>query len=268
MEGLVIREPWIGRILAGFKTWEMRSTGCRKRGQIALIRAGSRLVVGVAELVGSLAPLESLEAYAAAEQFHAIRPDEQKTAHQGGWRTPWVLSNARALPAPVAYEHPSGAVTWVILDPLVVQAVEAQVGERSTPNPAPATSRTSAMAALLPTETPARDTPKRNGLASVTSDSRRVRLTGGNIRNAHVYVPLDFFPEDAIGGSNKHEAALRALRVSFVPGASVETDIDGTKRILRARAEVRDFFLRAELKEGDSVLIERTAPYSFRFSKA
>ena len=100
MEGLVIREPWISRILAGRKIWEMRSTACRKRGRIALIRAGSGLVVGVADLVDSLAALDTPEAYAAAERFHAIGPAEQKAAYDGGWRTPWVLQNARPLLAP------------------------------------------------------------------------------------------------------------------------------------------------------------------------
>lgn len=48
MDALVIAEPWIGLILDGSKTWEMRSRATRKRGRIALIRKGSGQVVGVA----------------------------------------------------------------------------------------------------------------------------------------------------------------------------------------------------------------------------
>ena len=38
-------------------------------------------------------------------------------AFTDGWRTPWVLANARPLQKPVRYKHPSGAVIWVNLDP-------------------------------------------------------------------------------------------------------------------------------------------------------
>lgn len=54
MTGLIIAEPWIGLILEGRKTWEMRSRDTPVRGQIGLIRKGSKSVVGVAELVGTL----------------------------------------------------------------------------------------------------------------------------------------------------------------------------------------------------------------------
>ena len=81
-------------------------------------------------------------------------------------------------------------------------------------------------------------------------------------------MPLDFFPGDTVGGANKDDAAPRRLTVSFQPGQTVDTDIDKTKRILRARAPVRDFIARAGLAEADTVVIERVAPYSYRFSKA
>ena len=51
MKGLVIRSPWIDHILAGKKTWEMRTRATSIRGRIALIKAGSGLIYGTAELV-------------------------------------------------------------------------------------------------------------------------------------------------------------------------------------------------------------------------
>ena len=51
MKGLIIREPWIGMILAGRKTWEMRSRQTPYRGRIGLIRKGTGMVVGIAEIV-------------------------------------------------------------------------------------------------------------------------------------------------------------------------------------------------------------------------
>lgn len=267
MEGLVIREPWIGRILGGQKTWEMRSTACHKRGLVALIRARSGTVVGVADLVDSLAALDTPDAYAAAEPFHAIRPSEQKTAYEGGWRTPWVLANVRPLPAPVPYQHRNGAVKWVRLNPSVVQAIEEQLKAPATRAPATTTTKTSSAASEILLRA-AEGCHMPTAAAPPAPAARTVRLTGGNIRHDHIYLPLDFFPRDTIGGRNKQDLAPRFLRVSFVPGQTVETDIDGSKRILRARSPVRDFLARAELEEGDSVLIERTAAYTYRFSKA
>jgi hypothetical protein len=55
--GLIIDQPWIGKILRGEKTWEMRSTRTSIRGPIALIEKGSGTVVGVASILSSLCPM-------------------------------------------------------------------------------------------------------------------------------------------------------------------------------------------------------------------
>ncbi len=96
---------------------------------------------------------------------------------------------------------------------------------------------------------------------------RTVTVTGGNIRNNHLYLPLDFFPQDAIGGGNKSQSAARTISVTFIPGTAVETDIDRTKRILRARGAIADFFARAGVREGDTVAIVSTAPYRYEITK-
>lgn len=62
MKGLIIDEPWIGLILLGNKTWEMRKTACHHRGRIALIRKGSGRIVGTVDLVDSLQSLDTAEA--------------------------------------------------------------------------------------------------------------------------------------------------------------------------------------------------------------
>ena len=127
MKGLIIDEPWISLILAGKKTWEMRSGPWKHRGLIGLIRKKSGHVVGVAELVDNRPPLASLRAYAEAENFHRIPPDRQAAAFSGGWTTPWVLMNALALKRPVSYVHPSGAVKSVNLSEDVARQVEEQL---------------------------------------------------------------------------------------------------------------------------------------------
>jgi hypothetical protein len=180
-----------------------------------------------------------------------------------------VLSDARPLSAPVPYRHPNGAVTWVVLGRSITQAIDHQLRTQSTPElpTTPAVFSDSTGTAPVHSSNGSNPTAPKQG-PSAAAESRIVSLTGGNIRHGHIYVPLDFFPTDAIGGANKHEAAPRSLCVSFVPGQTTETDIDGTKRILRVRGAVRDFLVRSGLNEGDVILIERTASYAYRFSKA
>jgi hypothetical protein len=127
VKGLIIDEPWIGYILAGLKTWEMRKTGCKVRGPVALIRKGSGYVVGVAEAIDAPPAIANREAYAATEMFHRVPPERQERAFADGWRTPWVLANARKLQRTVPYRHPSGAVIWVNLQPETTTDIEAQI---------------------------------------------------------------------------------------------------------------------------------------------
>jgi hypothetical protein len=127
VKALIVDDPWITAILKGEKTWEMRKTGCKLRGPIALIRKGSGHVVGVAEVTDCLPPLDTREAYASAEPLHCVPPSDQEQSFTEGWRTPWVLANARPLPEAVPYKHPSGAVIWVNLAPETAAKVEAQL---------------------------------------------------------------------------------------------------------------------------------------------
>lgn len=119
-------EPWISLIFKGDKTWEMRKGVCKMRGRIALIRKGSGQIVGVADITDCRPPPSTREAYAEAEPRHRIPPEQQDRTFADGWRTPWVLANARPLAKPVPYKHSSGAVIWVNLDPGVSVKMETQ----------------------------------------------------------------------------------------------------------------------------------------------
>jgi len=114
MKALIVREPWIGLLLAGTKTWEMRKTAIAYRGPFALIRGGSGLVVGTAALVDALAPLDR-DGFDAAEDRHGIPAAARPQAFALGWTVPWVVERSRPLARPVPYRHPRGAVTWVNL---------------------------------------------------------------------------------------------------------------------------------------------------------
>ena len=124
MKGLVIDEPWIGLIVSGEKTWEMRSRNTLVRGRIALIRKGSKTVIGIADLVRTL-PKLSVPELKASVGNHRVPESEigKKFKHS----TAWVLQGARPLRKPVPYPHPAGAVIWVNLDPEATARVEQQL---------------------------------------------------------------------------------------------------------------------------------------------
>ena len=113
MRGLLIREPWITYILDGRKTWEIRGGNCRIRGRIGLIRSGSGLVVGTAEIVDSKGPLSDEEMRANVSK-HCIPPealDGIRKRYKNIYA--WVLTNAKPLPKPLSYVHSKGAIKWV-----------------------------------------------------------------------------------------------------------------------------------------------------------
>ncbi len=276
VKALIIDEPWIGLILCGEKTWEMRKTACHQTGRIGLIRKGSKQVVGVAELAGSLPPLDSAEAYRAAEPKHRIPADRQARAFADGWRRPWLLRNAQPLERPVPYAHRSGAVIWVNLDPAVAGAVAAQIGSpvasggaAHPPQPQAAAERPG------PAESGADLAKSTRVHGQIDGDVANLPLTEANITYGHFYLRsiLDFFPPEAVGGSDGTQAADRLVTVQYQLGRTVDTDIAGPNRasrqkrsahyFFRERASVRDFFARSGARGGDTLVIRRDTSHSY-----
>ena len=273
-KALIVADPWIGMILDGSKTWEMRSTGASHRGWFGLIRKGSGAVYGVAQLTDVLRTLDT-EGMLATVSRHRIPEATIRSGEVAAWNTPWVLANARPLREPVPYRHRSGAVTWVSLEQDVADRLAAQVGETAD---RPARTRDEA-----PQRTDARGSddpePRTTGradqttsvLAETTSTGRgrlvgEVELTAGNIRNNHIYLRsfFDRFPRDAVGGSNCREAAAREVTVDWSGTSPVHTDLDGQRRFFRGRAWIGQFFARNDAEPGDTVVVEQTAPYAYR----
>jgi len=108
--GLIIRQPWIELILSGKKTWEMRSKPTAVRGRIALIEAGTGLIVGETELTSSP---KHLTLGHVAHEYKWHRVNDYALLEQ--WPFPWVLQDTERYEQPVPYNHPKGAVIWVDL---------------------------------------------------------------------------------------------------------------------------------------------------------
>jgi hypothetical protein len=126
LDGLLIRVPWIGKILDGSKTWEIRGSHTYKEGRIALIESGTGTVVGVAELSGVVGPLSLKEL---SENWRKAGFEKDERLYRLPYKNTfaWVLQNPKRLWQPVPYDHPSGAVIWVRLKPTVEQAVLRQI---------------------------------------------------------------------------------------------------------------------------------------------
>jgi hypothetical protein len=121
--GLIIDEPWISKILSGEKRWEMRSKRTTKRERIALIRKGSGTVVGLTSIVDCKGPLDDEEIVKTFREHHVPLDGI------GKWRYAWVLDDTTRLETPIPYEHRSGAVTFVTLDPRASLAIDRVLGQ-------------------------------------------------------------------------------------------------------------------------------------------
>jgi hypothetical protein len=115
--------------------------------------------------------------------------------------------------------------------------------------------------------------PKTDPIPADRMDRIVIQLTQGNVRekNSHIYLRrhLGFFPADTIGAANADDGQGTPLTLHFDGHLEpVQTDIAGDKMIFRCRGDMRTFFARHGLAEGDSVVIERLSPYEYRLTPA
>ena len=122
MKGLIVRQPWIDKILSGAKIWELRGSATRTRGPIALIQGGTGTVVGTCQVVGVKGPL-SLSQLRRTTSRHLVPSEVLRNGLVYRKTYAWILARARRLRSPMPYRHPSGAVIWVNLSPGVVKSI-------------------------------------------------------------------------------------------------------------------------------------------------
>jgi hypothetical protein len=95
-----------------------------------------------------------------------------------------------------------------------------------------------------------------------------ITLTQGNLNNNHIYLAghLDFFPENAIGATNKQGKRGMPLKLHFdgLPGTA-ETDIVPDHKIFRLRdRHWHEFFKLHDLRARDQVAIQRISDHEYR----
>ncbi len=121
IKGLIIDSPHIDKILAGTGTWEMRSGNTNQPGLIALIKQGSRQIVGVANLVAIKGSISYQDRLNNVNQ-HRISEECLRLGGIDNWDVAWILENAQPLLTTINYQHLNGIDIWVNL--------EAQVQEK------------------------------------------------------------------------------------------------------------------------------------------
>ena len=275
-KALIVADPWIGFLLDGSKTWEMRSTATAHRGWFGLIRKGSGAIQAVARLVEvgePLSPAGMIETF----ERHRIPTGMIHSGEVAKWNTPWKLADIHVLKVPVPYRHKSGAVTWVSLEDTASNEVNGQVQMVSSatlettaqdrqPSTAPRAPKT---AKTLPPSVAS--TQSANDRKAAMPDGSRligeIEINEANLRNNHFYLrPLVHkFPDQVIGGSNKSKAAKHEVLIDWGDPVPTSTDIDGEdKKFFRARGWVGAFFKLNQAVPGDVVMISQTGPYRYR----
>lgn len=94
MKALIVDEPWVSLILRGERMWEMRSNHTPMRGRIALIRKGLGTVVGLADLLDSIGPLDEI-AWRAYRGRHKIPLQDYPAVKR--WNFAWELGDVRSF---------------------------------------------------------------------------------------------------------------------------------------------------------------------------
>jgi hypothetical protein len=109
--GLVIESPWIRKILAGGKTWEIRSKTNSRSGRIALCEKGGPIVA-----TAIISPAISVPAGEFERHFgkHQVPAEELRTFYGDRPVYAWPLSDVRRIEPPIRYKHPGGG-SWVKL---------------------------------------------------------------------------------------------------------------------------------------------------------
>jgi hypothetical protein len=115
MKGLIIRSPWIDLILSGKKTWEIRGQKTTNLETIALIKSGTKTIVGVAKLRKVYGPL-SLKDYILHKDKHLALDEELEEGLPYKTTYAWELEDVIQLIEPVPYNHPMGSIIWVNLN--------------------------------------------------------------------------------------------------------------------------------------------------------
>ncbi|MFG0328775.1 MAG: hypothetical protein ACF8PN_02645 [Phycisphaerales bacterium] len=117
---LVIAPEWVAKILAGEKTWEIRSRPNARVGRIALAEKGGPLVATCT--IEKSIPIRA-EEFAMYFPKHRVKPEDLWNFYGDRDVFAWPLSDVRRLDPPIEYQHPGGG-SWVKLSPAILTKLD------------------------------------------------------------------------------------------------------------------------------------------------
>ena len=112
---LIIQQPWLGLILDGRKSLEIRGRVCQKQPGERIYLAlsgGGGIVMGSAEYTGCLGPLSNAE-YASKARQHCVAGGKLP---YGASTYAWGVSKPERFAQPVPYRHRHGCVIWARME--------------------------------------------------------------------------------------------------------------------------------------------------------
>lgn len=121
--GLMVRDPFASQLLNGEKVWEIRGRPTQIRGPVVIVKSGTGHAYGTANLVRVLGPLDIEDLIEARELPFTERAEIKSDGLPYPKTYAYVFSDPKWFERPVPYKHPSGAVTWVRLPDLDLEAV-------------------------------------------------------------------------------------------------------------------------------------------------
>lgn len=110
MRGLIIKQPWADMIVNGEKTWELRKTCTKHRGELFILSGGK--IIGKGNLTDVYGPF-SAQGLSRYFKKHKANNGDLLKYSKGKKLFIWDIFGAKIKP--IHYEHPKGAVVWVKL---------------------------------------------------------------------------------------------------------------------------------------------------------
>lgn len=112
MKGLIVKPYWADKILYEGKTVEVRGSNTSIRGEIGIIKSGSKHIYGTANLYDCM-PIGKEEFEGLLSHYHKIDMSYEELLKVYPKPHAWFLKDIKAFETPVPYEHKRGCVIWV-----------------------------------------------------------------------------------------------------------------------------------------------------------
>ena len=112
MKGLIIKPKWADLILEGQKTVEVRGSKTNIRGEIGIIKSGTKKVYGTVELFSCI-KLEKRQFEGAWKERHKIDISWEELLKIYPTPYAWCLKDVKVYDKPIPYDHKKGCVIWV-----------------------------------------------------------------------------------------------------------------------------------------------------------